>query len=104
MFFFFSLPCKRRLLILLCAFSNSSNRIIVYGFRNTASVKRPPSSYPTYLQWKIGREGEKEEEGKNEGGTAKENEGIRIKMRENDGERIQSYEKTKETEGWKWKK
>jgi hypothetical protein len=30
---------------------------MVYGFLRTASVSRPPSSYPTYLEY-----GEKEEE------------------------------------------
>jgi hypothetical protein len=39
-----STPCSRRFEMLLCAFSNSSSRMMVYGFLSTASVSNPPSS------------------------------------------------------------
>ena len=43
-----SSTCNRTLLTSGCAFSNSSKSTTQYGRRRTASVRRPPSSYPTY--------------------------------------------------------
>ena len=43
-----SSTCNKILNTSGCAFSISSSRITEYGFRLTASVNCPPSSYPTY--------------------------------------------------------
>jgi hypothetical protein len=58
--------------MLLWAFSNSSRRIIVYGFLSTASVSKPPSSYPTYLM----DEGEGKEKGGRGEGEGRERGGL----------------------------